>query len=461
MLLRESILRKTAGEEEVNAVLKKYRENNPDHAQYMSDDNVISYVKHKQQVQDLDRQIASLRRAQKGQGLGKIVGGSYEKGSVGDRLMKANRARAANKAYIAKFEKERGLRREGKLDEKQLDAHRANMQKMQNIYANELTKNLPKEYFEEGTVMDKQVFDEASTKAREAANKYAESQFGLFDDAKAAQWDAYSKYLSGGGKESGIHYTGPGIDTKMKVLALNAGIDPNFAENDKGRQEAQARRKEWEQGKKLKASGQFGGVKDRSHSNYSDKAQYAFAEAGVGGNWLPKALSYLPGGGGKDVRDAIDTYGSTEAALKARDAGKLKWDQRHQLAGQKQKEFAKQQFAKSTADTSTQYAQGRRDKITGYLKENWMPIAGLGMGALALMGMFGMRNRQQQQPMAQMRQAPGVAQAPQQGVDEWAKNYNFRRGPAGTQQETLFGAQKPGAFNFSSIYNKFMGGARG
>jgi hypothetical protein len=457
MFLRESILRKSAGEKEVNAVLKKYRDNNPDHAQYMTDDNVISYVKHKQQVQDLDRQIASLRRAQKGQGLGKMVNGSYEKGSVGDRLMKANRARAANKAYMAKFEKERGLRRDTKLDEKQLDTYRANMQKMQNIYANELTKNLPKEYFEEGKVMDKQVFDEASAKALETANNYAKSQFGLFDDAKAAQWDAYSKYLSGGGKESGIQYTGPGIDTKMKVLALNAGIDPNFAENDDGRQEAQERRALWEQGKKLQDSGQFGGVKDRSHSDYADREKYAWADLIDTTGWDIYAKPFVS----DEKWDKYKKAGGFKGMLKARDEGKIKWQQRHNLAGQKQKEFAKQQFAKSTADTSTQYAQGRRDKITGYLKDNWMPIAGLGLGALGLLGMAGMYHRRQQQPAMQMQQAPGARQTPQQGVDEWAKNYNFRRGPAGTQQETVLGAQKPGGFNFSSIYNKFMGGARG
>ncbi len=435
MHLRESILRKIADETVVDSVLAKYRQNNPEYGQLMRDDQVKGYIAHKNALKESDKTATELTRLYRAQGTG-----DTSKGSIGYRLMELNKKRAANKAIIGKFEKERGLRRESGMGEETLDSMRANMQKVQNVYANELTKHLSKEDLVEGATIDKATYDEARAKASDAAESYGKEQFSWNDMDKAERWDAYSKYLSGGGRTSNFNYTTPGMDTKMKMLAMNKGLtdDPEL-------------RAKWEQANKLKASGQFGDVKDRSHSNYSDKAQYAFAEAGVGGNWLPKLM------GGKDVRDAVNEYGSTEAALKARDQGKIQFEQRHQTARNKLQTHAKQMYADKTADTTGKYAKGRKDAVTGFLKKNWMPIAGLGLGALGVMGIMGMRGRQ---GGGQPQQAQAVGQQKQPGVDDWAHNRNFRE-RGGTPQQTVIGANAPGKFDISSTFKKFMGGMSG
>lgn len=427
MYLRESILRKSAGEKEVDAILDNYRKNNPEYGQLTRDDQVIGYVKHKGNLQKVESEIAELRERQKTEGLGaQYFNGNFKKGSIGYRLMELNKARAANKAYITKFKKERTLRREADMNDAQLDSMRANMQKFQNVYANELVKHLSKEDLVEGATIDPDTYKKASAEASKVAEAYGKEQFGLDDMDKAERWDAYSKYLSGGGQESSFAYTTPGLDTKMTTFGMNVGMDPAHATTPEEKANAKKHRAEWQAGNKLVKWGPL---------SKSYPAQM-----------LNTALSYTP-------------------LVKADPAPYIhknltKWEQRRPNARPKIQTHAKQMYADKTADTTTQYAKGRKDAVTNFLKKNWMPIAGLGMGALGLMGIYGMRNKQGGgQPQSQ--QAYGAGQLKQPGVDEWAQNYNFRRGHAGTPQQTVIGAKPPGQFDFSSIFKNFMGGNRG
>ena len=115
-------------------------------------------------------------------------------------------------------------------------------------------------------------------------------------------------------------------------------------------------------------------------------------------------------------------------------------------------------YATAAQQAPTKYAAGRRKQIGQFFKKNWLPIAGLGMGALGLMGMWRMGN---QRGAAQGR--PGQSQQPpavrQQGVPEWAQNTHFQRGRAGTQRDTMLAPKMPTS-GFPTMFKSFMGGAR-
>jgi hypothetical protein len=440
--LRESILRKTAGEKEVDAILDAYRKNNPG-VQYMSDARVKGYVNHKQRVQDLDKRIASLRKAQKTQGLGEIVDGSYEKGSIGDLLMKANKERAAHKAYVSKFENERGLRRRFEFNRGALEKHRAFMERTQNASAKafvDTIESIDSKYLEEGAVIPKPVLAKAEEAAAAAGYQVAKSEWGAQGRDEAAATELYSDYLKGGGEISKTQIKDPEISRKLNMIALNRGIDP---------EDYPGKRAEWQRGREAAKSGAFGKPKilgSETLGNIGERWVYGINELnpfGLGGLSIP----YIK---------------PSAAEVSARDKGKPEYQNRMRTAQTERDKYLKNVYQDKTQNAEAKYVAQRGKEIRGWLKDNWMPLAGLGMGALGLIGMVGMRGRQgggQQQAQ----KTPGAGQVKQPGVDEWAQNYNFRRGPAGTPQQTIIGAQpqQGQGFNFSSVFNKFMGGKFG
>jgi hypothetical protein len=423
LYLSESILRKTAGEKEVHAVLDRYRKNNPDHAQYMTDYKVEGYVRHEDNLKDIEAEIAELRERQKTEGLGaQYFSGEFKKGSIGHRLMELNKARAANKAYIAKFEKERGLRRKHKFTEEALERQRSIMEKAQNASAAAFVATLPKEYQVEGAVIPSEEWKKAEDAAAAAGKKAISEDWGLLDKDKAAEVELHSNYLKGGGDMSRIQIKDPAVNKAYNTIALNYALD-----NQVDPKTGEKLRVKWEKGNKFFMNPRYEKLRNFVGSDF--------------GQGVTAALSYTPLVKG----DHSDIHKK-----------KLKWQNRMRTAQTERDKMLKSRYQTKTQDATDQYVAERGKKVRGWLKDNWMPLAGLGMGALGILGMIGMRGRQGGQ---QQQQAPTQMQTQvrQPQIDEWAQNYHF-----GNRGQKPIQTSKPaGQFNFSNVFNKFMGGGRG
>lgn len=412
MYLTQSILRKTADEQKVHKLVQQYRKSNPG-TQRMRDDRVQAYMENKQVLVKKQRQLAQLQRNPR---LAQQNPQKYHE--LRNNLIAAI---DANQKNIAGFEKERGLRREGDLTQESVEAQRGRMERMQNVYSAAMMQALPDEYKVEGAVIPPEVLEKAKAAGSAAAKATAKQEFGLFDADLARDMEAYSKYVTGGGRQTRIKLSDPKLNQAMNTVALNVGLDQKDPVTGKTRRADYTRAK----------------------GTDFDNAQ----------SWLDRALT-IPAFSGPVERAQHKSVADSQR----------KYQNRFGTAQAARNKMMLQGYADQTKNMKADYAKGRRDKVTGFLKENWLPIAGLGMGAMGLMAMWGNRNRR---PMQQRQPVQQNVPLQQPGVDSWAQNRNFGFGAtqtAGTQQDTLFNRrQNPKGMMapFTSMFKKFMGGRNG
>ena len=448
MFLTQSILRKTAADpQKVAAIVAQFEQNNPG---VMRKDRVKAYGENtqalavsQQQLKQLNAVMLQKKRFEnvvnwkyRGDPASQMAQKKwfYEKhvkpleDHVGmkmqDKAKQLQASAVAQQNNIAGFEKEFGARQDNGLNDAQIETRRRQKEQLQNVYSQAMVANLPDEYKKEGAVIPVAVLNKAKAAGLAASTAAAKQQFGWNSGELARNMQGYSGYMSAGGRNTRLKIADPKLNQAMNTVALNIGIDPNTPEGQK-------QRAEWEQG--------------RAAADPNNKESFSAAQK---------------------ARDSRIPVVRALGGVKAQQAQgqEVRWQNRFATAQAERNKLMNTQYADATKDTVNQYNQGRRDKITGFLKKNWLPIAGLGMGAMGLMAMWRMGNKkpaQQQRPMQQN----ASPQAPT--VPEWAQNNKFGHGSyqtAGTQQDTLLNSRpKPQDMlgQISPMFKKFMRGRNG